>query len=1041
MSTPRFAFRLLVGLSLLLWRSPASRGQGAAPEPLRLNQPLERALERGSSHLYQFTLAAGEYARVEIDQHGADVAALLAHADGEKLAEVNLTGSRGYEFVSVTAAESATYRLEIRALSTTAKSSRYQIKLAAQRAATDRDQQWMTAERLLLEGARLYKDPAQLRQAVEKLQAALPLLRAAGDRYGEGVALRLLGVAHFRKNENQQARAYANQAVALFRELGDQREVAVTLGTVGDVLIALGEAQQALDAANEALRMWQAVGDAYYEGRALYDLGLACSNLRDQPRALAYFEQALPLFRQLGERHLEAGTLGNLGNMYRRQGDLLKAAQYYEQARLLQQAEGDTANLAGTLNNLGIVYKTQGDYPKAIGAYTQALQVWHGMKLRSGEALALINLGNLYNVQERWRDAREVAMQGLSLAEELGESRSILGARQALALAAYGAGQLAEARQQLDQALALTEAMRARILNRSQRASWFAAQHEVYTLYFDVLMAQHAQQPTAGYAAQALQVCESTRARVLLELLTEAGIDLRRDLPPALAEQERALQTRIEAADAAQRKVPAGQPAAEQNGAGNAAARDLALLTAEYEQLQTQIRRSHPQYAELKQTHPLSLTELQQQVLDEKTLLLEYALGQKRSVLFAVTPTALHSFKLPGAAEINAAAKRYYQLLTALGKPPVFRDLVAKEVWRKQLRLDTATAAAALSRMLLEPARDLLGQKRLLIVPDGALHYVPFAALPELGKRDGGLGARQKRPQSLVPNPQPLIARHEIMSLPSASTLAVLRQELKDRPPAAKTLALLADPVFDATDERVQGNVAKDQPSDVKAEAKGELALLRDAWIDFAADAGESSGNAMLTRLPATRLEAQALQKLVPASERLMALDFEANRATALSEALRQYRYVHFATHGLLNSAQPELSGLVLSLVDRQGQPQNGFLRALDVFNLKLPAELVVLSGCRTALGKEINGEGLVGLTRGFMYAGARRVLASTWSVNDAATAELMQRFYSGLLSAKAHTQPLSPAAALRAAQLALWRDKRWQDPYYWAAFVLQGEW
>ena len=189
-------------------------------------------------------------------------------------------------------------------------------------------------------------------------------------------------------------------------------------------------------------------------------------------------------------------------------------------------------------------------------------------------------------------------------------------------------------------------------------------------------------------------------------------------------------------------------------------------------------------------------------------------------------------------------------------------------------------------------------------------------------------------------------------------------------------------------------------------------------------------------RLPFSRREAEAITALTPKGRRLKALDFAASRATATSEQLSQYRIVHFATHGLLNNVHPELSGVVLSLVDEAGQPLDGFLRLHEVYNLKLPAELVVLSGCQTALGKEIKGEGLVGLTRGFMYAGAARALVSLWSVSDEATAELMKRFYRGVLK-----DGLRPAAALRAAQVAMGKDQWWEAPYYWAGFVLQGEW
>ena len=191
-----------------------------------------------------------------------------------------------------------------------------------------------------------------------------------------------------------------------------------------------------------------------------------------------------------------------------------------------------------------------------------------------------------------------------------------------------------------------------------------------------------------------------------------------------------------------------------------------------------------------------------------------------------------------------------------------------------------------------------------------------------------------------------------------------------------------------------------------------------------------------LVRLRFTRQEAAQIVRLAPQGKVLEAVDFEANRATATSPDLSHYSVIHLATHGIINNQHPELSGVVLSLVDEEGRPQNGFLRLYDIYNLRLEADLVVLSACQTALGKEIKGEGLVGLTRGFMFAGTPRVVASLWQVYDRATAELMGHFYEAMSS-----EHLRPSAALRVAQVSMWKDKRWQAPYYWAGFALQGEW
>jgi CHAT domain-containing protein len=189
-----------------------------------------------------------------------------------------------------------------------------------------------------------------------------------------------------------------------------------------------------------------------------------------------------------------------------------------------------------------------------------------------------------------------------------------------------------------------------------------------------------------------------------------------------------------------------------------------------------------------------------------------------------------------------------------------------------------------------------------------------------------------------------------------------------------------------------------------------------------------------LPRLWFSRREADAVAALAPRGAIREALDFDASRTEAQKPALADYRVIHFATHAFLNSRHPELSGLVLSTVDRAGHPQDGFLRLNEIYNLKLNADLVVLSGCQTALGQEVRSEGLVGLTRGFMYAGAPQVLASLWDVRDRATAEFMSRFYEPLLR-----RHLAPEAALRSAQLAMMKDPRWSQPYYWAAFTMQG--
>jgi CHAT domain-containing protein len=331
--------------------------------------------------------------------------------------------------------------------------------------------------------------------------------------------------------------------------------------------------------------------------------------------------------------------------------------------------------------------------------------------------------------------------------------------------------------------------------------------------------------------------------------------------------------------------------------------------------------------------------------------------------------------RLPGRAAIEARVRLAHGLLARSD--------------RKSRRAPAVLAAAALCEMVLAPVAGELGRHRLVIIADGALQTIPFAALPDPS------------------NPgEPLLAAHEIVHLLSVSVLAWSRRARAGRPPAPGMLAVLADPVFGGDDPRLP------QPAAVPAVTP------------------------LLPRLPSTGREAAAILAFAPAQASLRALGFDASRETVLRGELGRYRIVHFATHGLSDPERPEQSGLVLARLDARGHPRDGVLRAPEIARLALPVELVVLSACRTALGREVRGEGIVGLAYAFLRAGAARVVVSLWNVDDAATAELMTRFYRCLLRERQ-----TPAQALRTAQLEMLRDPRWQAPSFWAGFALQGDW
>jgi len=835
------------------------------------------------------------------------------------------------------------------------------------------------------------------RQALEYLNQALFLQQSLKDPGGEATTLKDIGVIHFALGDPQKALQYYQQALPMLRAAGDRGGEASALNNIGAAFRVMGEPQLALAYYKQALALQRAVGASRGTALMLTNIGALYYRLGDAQQALDYYDQALPLRREAGDRAGQAITLTNMGAAHISLGDPQRALEYLGQALSLAQGGQSHPEEAQALTVLAAASSTLGNKQQAIEYLHRALALWRAIGERQGESSALIRMGRVYREQGSPRLALKYLEEALQLARDSGDTGSEAVALADLARVEHDLGDLDRALNRIETALDLVETLRARIRVADLRVSFLASRYSDYEFYIDLLMRLHERQPSAGYDALAFEASERARGRNLLEVISAARADIRQGVDPPSLERQRSLQRQINAKERLRMQLAGGN----QIEKSAEVERELRALLAEYQEAQAQMLIHSPRYAALTDPAPLKLKEIQRRSLDRDTLLLEYALGEERSFLWAVTPTSLRAYTLPRRAEIEAAALRAYGRMTRSNQ--------------RRYRVSSEKAAAELSRMTLGPVAAELAQKRLVIVSDGALQYVPFGALPNPDA--AGAGAARRRP---------LIVDHEVVSLPSASVLATMRREMGERRPATRTVAVFSDPVFQPDDPRVKRaglNGGKTNGDESKAES------------DLVRSAGET-GLTSFERLIHTRKEAEAIVALTPPEQGFKALDFAASRATVMNAGLDQYRIVHFATHGLLNSRRPELSGIVLSLVDEEGRSQEGFLRAHEIYNLKLNAELVVLSACSTALGKEIKGEGLAGLTRGFMYAGTPRVIASLWNVRDEATAELMKRLYRNMLTGK-----LSPAVAIREAQVSMWREPRWAAPYYWAGFTLQGEW
>ena len=878
--------------------------------------------------------------------------------------------------------------------------------------------------------AKAYDLLGEKQKALEYYEAILPMLRETGDLTSEAITLNNIGLIHDSLGEKRKALELYDKALVILESAKDQGAVGITLVNIGLAHDGLGEKQKAIDYYLRALPIFRSEGDRNSEAVTLNNLGRVYDSLGDKQRALDFFGLALPILKEIGNKRVEAVTLNNIGYVFDSLDEKQKALNYYELALPVLRASGDRFKEAVTINNIGLVYRSLGQFVKALDYFGRALKLRQTIGDRPGEAETHGDLGVVYESVGDTQKALASYNESLRLSRAVEDHAVEASTLRRLALVDEKLGKLSSAREKMEAAIVIIETLRTRITGQELRDSYFASIQDHFESYITLLMRMHIEHPSKGYDALALRANERARARGMLDMLIEARADIRQGVTPLLLERERALQNKLREAGEKQTRLSSERSA---NPKQAALRKETSDLLSEYQQVEAEIRTASPRYAALTQPVPLGVKEIQQQTLDPNTMLLEYALGEKKSFLWAVTSTSLKSFELPPRKEIETTASRVYVLLTSRNQQIKFETSDERATRVEKADRELEDSAFRLSQMLLGPIAAALGTKRLLIVGDGVLNYIPFAALPSPEVGSQGSGVRQPS----LSDPRPMIVDHEVVALPSASTLAALRREMSGRRSAEKTLAVIADPVFEKNDPRIKRTA--DQG---KAEKHGDVvrgvSFNNQSRVEVPIDSSRGSAQELtrIQRLPFTRFEADQILSLVPATESKRAVDFDANREVALSPELGKYRFVHFATHGVLNSQHPELSGLVLSLVNHEGENQDGFLWAHEVYNLHLPVEMVVLSGCRTGLGKEIRGEGLVGLTRGFMYAGARRVVVSLWDISDEASAELMTQFYTGILG----KDRLRPAAALRSAQIAIWKTHRWRAPYYWAAFVIQGE-
>lgn len=970
--------------------------------PLRL--PAWQA--RGSTPAV-FSAHSGEFLHAIVAQGEVDVTVSVFDEDGLSVGRFD-SFNFGAEPVAFVAPRTGRYTFRVARVDGRPLARVPVVSVVARRDPTPIDTKLIAALRLGTEAKELQAEPTSrnLQSALLKSRQALQIWRELTDPSAAARSLINIGGILYAQSAYAEAVEAYRESLRLAETTADPRIAAESRNNAGLCALQLGQTDSALSLLGQALNDWRALRHTYGEAAAAVNLGLLSWRLGSFDAAVQYQRQAFAAFSRLGERRGAALALNNLGLVYSSLNQPDLALKQLQRARFAFRALGDQGAESQALINIGYLYLLGNDTARAVRSQEQATLLLRDSPDVRARADAMTNLARALSRDQPVRSLRLLG-DALSLYESIGDRRGRASALHHLGRGHAAAGDTDLGLQELDRAfqirseagirdaaaeslfegaciletqgrtqaaaerlarvIDITEALRTVAGGEGFRTSYFASKQVYFDRYVALLM-------KLGRTSDAFAVSERARGRALLDILSSMRQRIRSAADPVLLTRKDRIERDLNFQSQQLLSLTRGKPDSAREASLRASIDDL---FADLDQVEGEIRRGDPSYANLWNPRPVRIEELQA-LLDDRTELLEFALGETQSYLWVAARSELRAFPLPSRSALEATARDVVRLSAAFRMRQ--RDPVAERQFRMSM--------ARMGRQLFGAAAGFLDRERWVVIPDGLLHYLPFSAVrlsaPGSAVRGGG---------------------SEIVVLPSASALVLLHGGRARRRPAAGTIAIFADPVFDRDDPRLP--------------PKGGVRA--------------GSSVAPLARLPFSRREADEIAALLPPGSARVSLGFDANKMALLGGAAGRYRILHLATHAILDDTRPGLSRIAMSQVDRQGRQVDGFLRLFEIYNLQLPAtSLVVLSACDSGTGKYVRGEGLIGFAQGFLHAGAGGVLASLWAVEDQAGAELIRRFYEALL-----VRGLMPGAALAKAQASMRTDSRWRDPYYWAGFVL----
>jgi CHAT domain-containing protein len=982
---------LVLWAGRVLFASQPGDGPTSRLEP---DRPVERELQGGQTHSYSVQLTGGQALDVVVAQKGIDVILEAEDPAGRLLFQRDAPiGSFGEERAVLTAGRTGSYIVRVRALREGRAAGRYEIRVHGLRQAADRDRTLDAAQRAWTEGYRLdhERTAGSARRAVSQYERSAALWGSVGEPREEAIALlgvgrvqRFLGSPRLARDAEERAlelsracrdreiEAMAGRRVAMFlissgdpsgaipllergRELaratGDPEEESSTVNRLGEAWWLLGRFQKGLDLFVEATSLTRHLRNLPTQARTSALLGLAYQELGEPQKAIPHLREAAAVWSDAHRPDEHSRALRYLALAYLSTGAHARALETLEAALEEARRVGNRESQAAALEGIGFARLALNEPESARAPLEAALDLWTRLGSVSSRATTLVNLGRCDSMLGREERATSEYTAALELARRSGDRRIEAAALSETARLDLEMGRTGEALDTSERAIALLESIRGELAAPALRRSFLSSRQDPYATAVDALLDMDRSHPDGGFRARAFQASERGRARALAEAIAEARLDLSGTPTAELRGEEEELSKRL-----AQLEREQARPDSD-HALGEAEERWERLMGA------VRLRRAMA----VNYPEPASLAAIQS-LLCAECALVSYGVGQDRVLTFVVTRRSLDVYRLPLTRErLVESIENYVGLIS--------KD--DRDRWRE--------VAAGLHRSLVGPWRDRLppGTRRLIIIPEGALHSLPFEALA-----------------------------------PDRSTRCLVEDFAVSYVPSATVLAQLAS-------GRVRN--AAGGPASV-------LALASPTVPEIVGRAGgEVDGQTFdLAPLPYASLEARRVSRFGGEGSEVLLGDQASERAVRGLPPDR-FGVIHFACHGVLNEEAPSRSALLLAGTGG-ADASDGLLRARDIYRLRLASDLVVLSACRTARGRILPGEGVEGLAQAFFQAGVGSVVASLWDVSDRHTARLMEAFYGRLAAGE------SKADALRGAKVDLLREETDLAPRFWAPFVLIGE-